>query len=237
MDTLDICARDGRFPVTLHNYTGMGALGGDVQTVDDWHELGITVGKTPAQSGGDSVPLVRAMLDRCAELDMMCFVNDSRCTGHVMVGGGSNEGVSERRRVRNMERDSLAYDVGVHRQKAFGKGWNHTAIEPSAEDLSLRGIPSFREQHAELELVKRNHRHEHELGWNATSPLGDSGIRFSSLRFAKLGYHVGVEDEHQSKLAGWAESRQGVVSRSVCSTPAGSPNRSMMLGWLAARRW
>ncbi len=91
MDTLDICARDGRFPVTLHNYTGMGALGGDVQTVDDWHELGITVGKTPAQSGGDSVPLVRAMLDRCAELDMMCFVNDSRCSGHVMVGGGSED--------------------------------------------------------------------------------------------------------------------------------------------------
>jgi len=91
MDTLDICARDGRFPVTIHNYTGMGALGGDVQTVDDWHELGITVGKTPAQGGGDSVPLVRAMLDRCAEHGMMCFVNDSRCSGHVMLNGGSED--------------------------------------------------------------------------------------------------------------------------------------------------
>jgi len=91
MDTLDICARDGRYPVTLHNYVGMGENGGNVQTVDDWHELGITVGKTPAQSGGESVSLVRAMLDRCAELDMMCFVNDSRCAGHVLLGGGSED--------------------------------------------------------------------------------------------------------------------------------------------------
>ncbi|HDZ21498.1 hypothetical protein LCGC14_0124500 [marine sediment metagenome] len=91
MDTLDQCARDGRYPVTLHNYVGLGDNGGTVQTVDDWHELGITVGKTPAQSGGEAVPLVRAMLDRCAELGMMCFVNDSRCAGHVMLGGGSED--------------------------------------------------------------------------------------------------------------------------------------------------
>ena len=91
MDTLDQCTRDGLYPVTLHNYVGLGDNGGTVQTVDDWHELGITVGKTPAQSGGDAVPLVRAMLDRCDELGMMCFVNDSRCAGHVLLGGGSED--------------------------------------------------------------------------------------------------------------------------------------------------
>lgn len=91
MNTLEQCAREGLYPVTLHNYVGLGGTGGTVETVDDWHELGITVGKTPPQSGGQAMPLVRAMLDRCSELGMKCFVNDSRCSGQVLLGGGSED--------------------------------------------------------------------------------------------------------------------------------------------------
>ena len=91
MDTLDKCSSEGLYPVTLHHYGGFGEDGGELATVDDWHEMGITVGKTPAQSGGNTKPIVLAMLDRCAELGMRCFVNDTRCCGQVMLNGGSED--------------------------------------------------------------------------------------------------------------------------------------------------
>ena len=107
MDTLDKCSSKGLYPVTLHHYGGFGEAGGELQTVDDWHEMGITVGKTPAQSGGDTKPTVLAMLDRCAELGMMCFVNDHRCSRTVVMNGGTEDDVR-----RGME--AVLKDYGDH---------------------------------------------------------------------------------------------------------------------------
>jgi len=90
MDTLERCKQDGLFPITLHNYTGFGDIGGRPETVDHWAELGITVGKTPAQSGGEAKPLVLAMLDHCAERGMKCFVNDNRAAAHVLMEEGED---------------------------------------------------------------------------------------------------------------------------------------------------
>jgi hypothetical protein len=89
MNTLEKAKRDGVYPITFHNYGAVGREDG-AKAVDDWHEMGITVGKTGSQGGGDAKPHILAMLDRCAELGMMCFVNDTRCTGHVMIDRGED---------------------------------------------------------------------------------------------------------------------------------------------------
>ncbi len=107
VDTLDKCSQEGLYPVTLHNYTNFGEEGGTVQAVDEWHELGITVGKTPAGAGGEDKAKTLAMLDRCAEHGMMCFVNDHRCSRTVVMNGGDEDDVR-----RGME--AALTDYGQH---------------------------------------------------------------------------------------------------------------------------
>ena len=86
MNTLTDLYSRGVYPITLHNYTNVGEIGGRVESVADWVELGITVGKTPVYTGdADEKKVIRAMLDACAEAGLMCFVNDGRANAKVIM--------------------------------------------------------------------------------------------------------------------------------------------------------
>jgi len=92
MNTLDQCKRDGVFPITFHNYTDFGSIGGRPESVKDWVDLGITVGRTPAYHGGrEDKKAVLAMLDSCAEHGIKCFVNDLRCSYQWLLDVGSED--------------------------------------------------------------------------------------------------------------------------------------------------
>ncbi len=79
----------GVYPITLHNYTKVGEIGGRVESVEDWVELGITVGKTPAYTGDpEEKTVITGMLDACKEAGIMCFVNDARASARLMLDKG-----------------------------------------------------------------------------------------------------------------------------------------------------
>ena len=46
MDRLMQAKEQGLYPITLHLYSGFGTKEKAVEAVDDWHEMGITIGKT-----------------------------------------------------------------------------------------------------------------------------------------------------------------------------------------------
>jgi len=83
MNTLDACMQKGMFPVTFHNYSPFGSAAGRPESVKDWVDLGITVGRTPGYDPDrDKKEDVLGILDACAEAGIMCFVNDARgCSG------------------------------------------------------------------------------------------------------------------------------------------------------------
>jgi hypothetical protein len=91
MNTLTHLYERGIYPVTLHNYTKVGEIGGRVESVEDWVNLGITVGKTPVYTGDpDEKKVIRGMLDACAEAGLMCFVNDGRANARIIMEEGED---------------------------------------------------------------------------------------------------------------------------------------------------
>jgi hypothetical protein len=86
MNTMAQSKRDRVFPITLHNYCRLGQRGGTAEEVKTWHDLGITVGRTPNfDPAKHDKQLVIDILDACADHGMKCFVVDDRAGyGHHM---------------------------------------------------------------------------------------------------------------------------------------------------------
>jgi hypothetical protein len=79
--TLDRARSDGVFPVTFHNYSPLGSPAGVPDAVKDWVDLGITVGRTPNfHPDKNRKEEIVAILDRCAEEGIKCFVCDDRAS-------------------------------------------------------------------------------------------------------------------------------------------------------------
>ncbi len=85
MNTLDAIMERGTFPVTFHNYSPFGSPAGRPESVKDWVDLGITVGRTPGYvPERDKREDMLGILDACAEAGIMCFVNDARASSGAM---------------------------------------------------------------------------------------------------------------------------------------------------------
>ena len=160
--------------------------------------------------------------------------DDAHC---VHLGCCCDEGVSEGGGVGDVQRGGLSCDVFVDGEEAIGERGDNAGVEPLAQNVALGRVATLCEEYAMFEFVKRDHRHEHECRGDVVGPNGEAGVGLARFGFAKLRNDVGVEDEHYSKRAGGAGSREAGASKSMSSTPAGSASSSMMLGWFAARRW
>ncbi len=93
MNVLQQCYDEGIYPISFFNYMGLGdPIAGVPDSVKDWAELGITVGRSPNYDGSpDRVPEMRAILDACAERGMKLIVDDHRTTFHRYMEAGEAE--------------------------------------------------------------------------------------------------------------------------------------------------
>ena len=80
MNTYDKMIADKQFPVTFFNYCPMGSPGGRPESVQDWVDAGINVGRSPGFREGDNPAEMLAILDACAEANIQMILVDERCS-------------------------------------------------------------------------------------------------------------------------------------------------------------
>ncbi len=88
MNTYEKLTANKTFPVTFFNYCTIGSPGGRPESVKDWVECGITLGRTPGYSEGDDTKPMLKLLDACGEAGIQAIVVDGRVSygRHMQVG-------------------------------------------------------------------------------------------------------------------------------------------------------
>src|SRR5690554_298464 len=109
-------------------------------------------------------------------------------------------------------------------------------LQPRAQHRPLGGILALDGQHAKLQLHDCDSRNK-ELGCiDGFSPCRNIRIRFASPNLPQLGHHVGVENEHHVKSAGWVSMVARGGSNSMSAT-SGIARESAMLRRCSVSRW
>lgn len=117
----------------------------------------------------------------------------------------------------------------VHGHENLDRSSLALASSPRIEQVGARGGQVTQVARDDRQYLARG-RHAFRLGHGL--PIGLAGAGLS-----QPGHGVGVEQEHQSKLAGRAGSAKVGISSSAPSTPRGSPSRSIRLSSSPMSRW
>src|SRR5699024_5055814 len=112
----------------------------------------------------------------------------------------------------------------------------HTLLQPRTQHGPLSGVFALNRQNAKLQLHDGDGGHKKLCSIDAFSPCRHVQVSFANPNPAQFGHHVGVENEHHEKSAGWAPmvTRGGSNSMSAMS---GIARESAMLRRCFVSRW
>ncbi len=116
MNTYEQLTADGVYPITFFNYCPLGSPGGRPESVKDWVDAGMTLGRTPGfQAGKDDPADMLKILDACGEAGIKAIVVDGRGSygKHAQLGDkGMRESFAEALKDFGDHPAVFGFDVG-----------------------------------------------------------------------------------------------------------------------------